>query len=190
MKQHTIFYGSSYDRGLDRLLLMWTRIRKEVPDAQLHICYGWDLFDKAYNNNPERQAWKEKMNLMMEQEGIAHHGRVSKKELEEVRGVCGVWAYPTYFTEINCITALSAQKDGLVPVVTDYCALKETVQSGIKVVGDIYEEETAEEYFQALIKVMTDKELWEKESKKAREFAVAYEWESIAKQWARHFTGV
>jgi FkbM family methyltransferase len=56
-----IVYGSSYDRGLEHLLKMWPDIRKEVPDAELRIFYGWVMFDKVAANNPERLAWKEKM---------------------------------------------------------------------------------------------------------------------------------
>ena len=61
MRQHKIFYGSSYDRGLMHLLLMWKEIKKEIPDATLEIYYGWKLFQSFYANNPERMKWKANM---------------------------------------------------------------------------------------------------------------------------------
>lgn len=187
MRQHKLFYGSSYDRGLEFLLMMWPEVKKAIPSATLDICYGWDLFLSVMRTNPERMAWKEKMDKLMSQPGITHHGRVGKKELKKIRNGCGIWAYPTNFTEINCITALEAQRDGLVPVVINLAALKETVGSGVKVEGDIYFDEVYEEYLQQLINTMRHETLWKKESKKAREFAESYNWDNISEKWEEQF---
>jgi glycosyltransferase involved in cell wall biosynthesis len=187
MKNHKLIYASSYDRGLIHLLKMWADIKEEVPDATLDIAYGWDLFLVGYANNPERMAWKKKVEELMTQEGITHHGRISKKALSELRKQCGIWAYPTDFDEINCITALEMQNDGVVPCVINRAALAETVQSGIKVDGDIYMREIKDQYKAALLILMSDTAQWEKESKKARAFAKSYSWDGIAKQWESHF---
>lgn len=186
MKNHKLFYGSSYDRGLDILLKMWPKILDKYPDVSLDICYGWDLFDKGYVNNPERMTWKERISEEMKQQGIIHHGRVSKEKLAKVRQSCGIWVYPTYFAEINCITALDCQRDGLVPVTMDDFALKETVGSGYKIGGDIYDKETQETFLHALIALMGDEKKWEKESQRAKEFSSQYDWDNIAKQWEAH----
>ena len=186
-KQQTIFWGSSFDRGLDILLYIWPDILDVYPDAVLHITYGWDLFDKAFHNNPERQVWKRNMVSLMNQKGIVYHGRVGKQELKSVRQQCGIWAYPTYFQEINCITALECQMDGVVPVVMELAALKETVQSGIKVRGDIRNPEIVKQYTKELINMMGDKKLWKKESKKAKSFAKDYVWPEIAGNWESEF---
>lgn len=45
-------YCSSYDRGLEHLLKMWPEVKKQVPEAELHVFYGWQLFEKFYHNNP------------------------------------------------------------------------------------------------------------------------------------------
>ena len=186
-RQHKLFYGSSYDRGLVHLLEAWPEIKKEVPDATLDVCYGWDLFDRAFANNPERMAWKDHVNELMEQDGITHHGRVGKKELIRIMKQCGVWAYFTDFDEILAITALPVQALGLVPVVINRAALKETVGSGIRVDGDINDMVTKKEISDKLSQVMTDEKLWEKEHKKAIKFAKDYTWENIAKQWLSYF---
>lgn len=187
MKQHKLFYGSSYDRGLDILLFMWPEIRDQIKDAELHICYGWETYDQLTSTNPERREWKKNVQMLMDQEGIVHHGRVGKKDIQKIRSECGIWAYPTYFSEINCITALESQKDGLVPVTMDSYALKETVGSGVKIKGSIRELSTQEEYLHALINMMRDKEMWESESKKAKKFAKNYYWTDIAKKWRSEF---
>lgn len=183
---HILFWGSSYDRGIDILLKLWPKVLDKFPDATLHCCYGWELFDKGYANNPERMAWKEKINKLMEQKGIVHHGRVSKSELEAIRKKCGIWAYPTYFGETCCITALDCQKDGVVPVTMDYAGLSETVQSGIKVKGDIYDPEVREEYLQALLGMMGDEKIWWEEKEKGIEFAQEWTWDNVAKKWEEY----
>lgn len=190
MKQHTLFWGSSYDRGLQHLLLMWPEILEKYPDAQLHICYGWDLFMIAHHHNPERMQWKKTVEALMDQRGIIHHGRIGQEALGEIRKKCGIWSYPTDFNEINCITALQAQCDGLVPVVINKAALSETVQSGIKVDGEIHNPKTAQLYLQELLDIMGDQKRWVTESQKAIIFAKNYDWQTIAKRWQQEFVGL
>lgn len=187
MRQHKVFYGSSYDRGLQHLLELWPKVIEKYPDAELHICYGWNLFDRAFSDNPERMAWKKRMQDMMKTKGITHYGRVGKGELRAVRQKCGIWAYPTHFEEINCITALDAQEDGCVPVVINYAALKETVWSGARIEGDIYDPETKQKYLEALLDLMGDEKKWKEEQKKGKELAQNYLWERIAEKWEKHF---
>jgi glycosyltransferase involved in cell wall biosynthesis len=186
-RNHKLFWGSSYDRGLQYLLFMWPSIQLNYPDAELHICYGWETFLQLNGNNPERREWHKSMVTLMKQPGIIHHGRLGKKELGEVRKECGIWAYPTDFSEINCITALETQADSLVPVTMSLAALQETVGSGIKVDGDIKKEEIQKKYQKELLDLMGDEERWKKESVKAQKFAKGYDWENIAKEWNKVF---
>jgi len=98
----SMFYGSSYDRGLEHLLKMWPKIIKAVPDAELFCCYGWDLFAKFYADNPERMAWKDSMDKLMTQKGITHLGRISHGALRDLIERAGIFAYPTHFGETSC----------------------------------------------------------------------------------------
>lgn len=182
-----VFYGSSYDRGLEHLLKMWPDVKKAVPEATLEIAYGWQLFDKFYHNNPSSMSWKNKMLEMMTHEGITEHGRLPQPEVAELMKTCGVWAFPTHFGEINCINALKAQAYGLEPVVVNYAALKETVQFGRKVEGDIYDEETKAEFKKQLIEALVNP-LDDAERVKMMKWANdTYQWETIAKQWSDEF---
>lgn len=186
-RHHKLFYGSSYDRGSDYLLFMWSDIKKEYPDAELHFAYGWELFDKLRGNNQERMDWKNSVQQLMKQDGVFEHGRLGKGQLAQLRKSCGIWSYPTDFPEINCITALDAQSDGLVPVVTNYAALQETVMVGIKVDGDIKDIKVMEKYKQELIDLMGDKDRWELLSKNAKKATKDYRWDKIASKWIGEF---
>ena len=185
---HLMVWGSSYDRGLDHLLKMWGDIKKEVPDARLRIFYGWNLFDAVYHDNAERQAWKAKINELMEQDGITHLGRISHGAVNKEFEMAGIWAYPTHFGEISCITAMKAQAYGAIPCVIDYAALTETVQFGVKVRGDIYDKETQELYKNALIALLND----EKHQEAIRPEMMAwakenFAWKHVATQWDKEF---
>ncbi len=182
-----IIYTSSYDRGLEHLLEMWPDIRKAVPDAELEVFYGWQLFDKFYATNPASMSWKAKIVELLGQEGIIKHGRLSQTELEEEMKICGIWAYPTHFGEINCISALKAQAYGCEPVTMNYGALQETVQYGRKIDGDIYDDETKEEYkkqlIDALINPMSDVE----RDRMMHSIEDQYSWVKIATDWSSLF---
>ncbi len=182
-----IIYTSSYDRGLQHLLEMWPDIRKEVPDAELECFYGWQLFDKFYSGNPASMAWKAKMVEMMGQEGIVKHGRLTQPELEEEMKTCGIWAYPTHFGEINCISAIKAQAFGCEPVVINYAALQETVRYGRKVEGDIYDDETKEEYKKQLIDALKNPMSEEDRNMMMADIIIKYGWEKVAKDWDKEF---
>lgn len=187
---HKLIYSSSPDRGLIYLLTNWDKIREEVPDATLEIYYGFDVFDALFHDNPGRMKWKEAMLRLMDKPGITYHGRVSHAKLHEAMTKAGIWAYPSHFEEISCITGMKAQALGAVPVVTDYAALTETVKNGLKVDVDIEDKEGQAEYITALIGLMKD-EAKQKEFRKAMmPWARSYfGWDKVAKQWSDKFGG-
>lgn len=186
---HLIVYGSSYDRGLEHLLKMWPEIKKAVPDAKLRVFYGWNLFDVGYHDNPERMAWKEKINKLMEQDGIVHLGRISHNAVKREFEVAGIWAYPTHFGEISCITAMKAQANGAVPCVINYAALKETVKFGVKIDGDIYDQETKNLYCDSLIALLNDPKYQDEVRKEMVPWATEnFTWQKVAIQWNEEFT--
>ena len=179
-------WTSSYDRGLQHLLDVWGDVKKEVPKAELRVFYGWMLFDKFYANNPERMNWKNKIEAKMKELGVYHGGRLEQGEIEKEYKKAGVWAYPTDFYEINCLSAIKSQAFGSVPVTMNYAALKETVQHGIKVEGNIWDKETKEIYKKGLISVLKEPFDRKKMSKWAKE---KYNWKVITSLWLKEFYG-
>lgn len=185
---YACLYTSSYDRGLQHLLQMWPDVKKAVPQAELHIFYGWQLFEKFYHDNPASMNWKANMDKLMLADGITHHGRLPQPEIEKWYKSCGIWAYPTHFGEISCISAMKAQAWGAVPVVVDHAALQTTVQYGIRVKGDIYDQETKDEYKAALIYMLTHHDIQEQIRKEMMPWAQdKFTWAKIAKQWTDEF---
>lgn len=177
-------YMSSPDRGLVYLLRMWPRVKAVVNDAELHIFYGWDVYDAIHAGNPARTKWKASVMAMMKQDGVFYHGRVGHEDLHKEIAKSGVWAYPTDFEEISCISAMKAQRLGAVPVVTDYAALQETVKNGLKLDVDISTDEGQKEFEQALIKILKDPAAQGDIRKSMMEWAKDYfNWDNVAKLW-------
>lgn len=180
-----LIYASSPDRGLIYLLQNWGKVISEVPDAELHVYYGFDVFDAIHKNNPARMQWKQQVLDLMEQPGITYHGRVGHTKLHEEYSKSGYWAYPTDFEEISCISAMKAQALGAIPVVTNYAALEETVKNGVRVDVDIRTKDGQEEYIQTLINLLKEKEEKNNYRKNMMKFARDYfSWSNVAKQWS------
>jgi glycosyltransferase involved in cell wall biosynthesis len=149
-KKHKIVWTSSYDRGLEELLKNWSYIRSKVSDAELHIFYGWNTYDKMVTMGYRSPDFKQRMIPLLSQEGVCEHGRVGQDELARELLSADVYAYPSNFTEISCISAMRAQACGAIPVTTDYAALDETVKYGYKVHGVGW----SKEYGRKLVEVL------------------------------------
>lgn len=180
---HRIIYTSSYDRGLINLLLMWDKIREEVPDATLHIFYGWNTYDSMVAKGARSPEFKQMMVKAMNKPGIVDHGRIGQKQLAKEVAKSGIYAYPSFFEEISCISAMRAQCAGAIPVTTDYAALAETNKYGIKVPGKAGENNDT--YVKELISLLKD----ENRQKEMREKMVKnrdiFSWERVARQWQK-----
>jgi len=122
-------YVSSPDRGLERALVMWPFIRKEYPEATLHVFYGWENFDKLGRD----QGFKRWVLDKAKADGIEWHGRIGQRELARELMKSGGLFYPGPhgFEETFCISALEAQAAGCVPVTRDNGALPEVNFAGI-----------------------------------------------------------
>jgi glycosyltransferase involved in cell wall biosynthesis len=115
-------YSSSPDRGLQTALELWPLIRAEVPEAELHVFYGFDGLRKVQPALADALEAQAKVTP-----GVVLHGRVPPRELAREFMRSGVWFYPTWFSETSCITAMQAQAAGLYVVTSPIAALNEAV---------------------------------------------------------------
>lgn len=189
-----VIYTSSPDRGLDTILEhIWPKIVAAVPDAELHVYYGWNNFDRLIaSGRQDLREFKQKIaSLALETKGVVFHGRVNQEQLSEEMLKATVWLYPTRFTETYCITAVEMQQAGVVPVTTDLGALAETVKSGVIIpfrgpdgrVIDVKDQ--AQEYADAVINLLTDPVEAARARAEARANAPTLTWEDVAGHWRR-----
>lgn len=173
---HRMIYCSSYDRGLQHLLMIWPDVKKEVPEAELKIFYGWDTYDKFMKMGLRPLRFREAMTELMKQEGVQECGRVGHRKLAKELQASNFWVYPSHFEEISCISAMKAQAAGCVPVCTDYAALAETVKDGIKIHGRMDNPEVVTAYKEALIKALKEQPVIEVDKEQ-------FGWDKVAEKW-------
>jgi len=195
---HAVIYASSPDRGLDHVLAAWDDVHAACPEATLDIYYGFTkVYDSMYHNNPRMLEFKEKIMSRIEElkdKGVTYHGRVGHLELAEAMCRCGVWAYPTDFPEISCITAMKMQAAGCVPVSSNYAAISETIQYGFKLETPVdepvmHQPEWHERFTKHLITALTDVEWQEAIRAEMIPWAKAnLGWDKVAQQWDAEFS--
>jgi len=183
-------YSSSADRGLDTLLYLFPFIRKEFPQATLHVLYGFNNWNLAIDqrNNEQEKKWRDQIMKDMEQPGVYYHGRVDQDTVAKMYQFADIWFYPSKFTESYCITALEAQMARTVCVCTDLAALHTTVgDRGILLQGDAYTKEYREQALKEVFAILKDDKRRESLVEKAYQWARQQTWEARAKEWIQIF---
>jgi glycosyltransferase involved in cell wall biosynthesis len=119
---------------------MWPKIRERVPDAELHVFYGFENWRKSatYDSGQLRLIEEVESKLKeLEPLGVVLRGRVPQQDLAQEFLQAGAWLHPTWFTETSCITAMEAQASGLACVTSPIAALVETLgDRGTMISGD------------------------------------------------------
>lgn len=192
---HKIIFASSHVRGLPHLLEIWPDVKKAVPKAELHFFYGRQSFVAVHKENPERLAWLEDLEKKMEElPDVYDRGKVSQAVIAEETMSSGIWAYPCPFPEISCITAMKSQAGGAVPVASNFAALNETIQYGVKMpmldddgVG-VWNKKIAKEYKAALIDMLKNTDKQDRIRKEMIPWAKQnFSWTKVATDWIEEF---
>lgn len=179
-------WSSSPDRGLIVGLESWPIVKKVVPEAELHIYYGFESWeDSARYRGDEMEIRNVAIlrRLMNRLDGVHYHGRVNGQELARAMLGAGVWYYPTDFTETFCIGAAEAQAAGLRIVTSDLAALTETVgMRGVR----LSERWRTPDYRVAFAREVVDAMLAPDEGDRAESQAFAlerFDVETLADEW-------
>ena len=188
-----VIYSSSPDRGLQTLLEMWPAILKQEPEAELHTFYGFGNWEKSVAMGLRTDipwlsptALRQIKHLIRSLPRVHDHGSVSGTQLAGEMLVSGVWAYPTWFSETNCITAAEMQAAGCYCVTTPIAALNETVgASGTLVPGswDTGATDLDREAFVAAVVSAIRGENQPKTREELQSEAARFSLDTLAKDW-------
>lgn len=163
-----LMYASSPDRALIPLLNIFGRVREFVPEAELHIAYGFDNIEKIVAKvlgegtqgdprNAKFLASVAALKRRLEGPGIVWHGRLNQEQLYREWAKTGLWVYPcSRFRETSCITCMEAQALGAVPVFSPLWAVEENCKFGVAVDGDHEDGMTVARFVQAVVALMQD----------------------------------
>lgn len=187
-----LMYASSPDRGLWSLLDIFARVREVIPDAELHVFYGFNNLEKC----PERvgplsmHAELIRFNTArlleaLKAPGVIHHGRINQRDLITEWMKSGIWAHPSEFSETSCITCMDAQACGAIPVTTPIWAIWQNVQYGVMVEGMPQTDRlTQARYVLELIRLIQDTERQEKLRAQMIPWALrTFNWDVFVDQW-------
>jgi hypothetical protein len=181
-KPFKLVYASRYYRGLEAMLTYgWQIIKREIPEAELHVYYGWTHRD----DKPERQAWKQKMVNLMAQPGIIEHGRISQNKLIEEKATAAIHYYGCTYEEIDCISVRESAMVGCIPVVTDFAAFREKPYC-VKVMGEPELQVTQEAIAYKIIELLNNAGELERLRQQFKEFVKHETWENIALKWLEY----
>jgi glycosyltransferase involved in cell wall biosynthesis len=184
---HRLMYASSPDRGMEYLLEIFPRLREMIPDAELHIYYGFDNIEKViswFGENHQVAYNTAKLRKLLAQPGVTFHGRLGQPELLREWFKAGLWVHPSHFTETSCITCMDAQACGAIPVTTPIWAVAENVQHGVFIEGDVRQGLVKARYVQQAFSLMAQPELQEEIRGDMMAWArETFDWDIFARQW-------
>ncbi len=200
--QYLMVNTSSPDRCMDVLPELFKRVKERVPQARLKWAYGFDIYDLMFQGDPEKTKWKNDTLKAMEDAGIENLGRLSQRECAKLYMEASVFAYPTEFAEIDCISVKKAQACGAIPVTTDFGALKESVVAYDGIIHSsktkdtwakpyqftygIEDEALKQEWVDRAVQILTNP-MNENSIVLLKEWTKKFDYSLIAKQWIQNW---
>jgi len=190
---------SSADRSLEAFIDCFEEIKKQVPNARAQWAYGWGVWDSVYSSDSQKMAWKTGMQQRIKQIGVEERGRLSHGEIAQLYLKANVFAYPSEYAEIDCISLSKAMAAGAIPITTDFAALGEKSQHGgvfihskktkddwaypNKFHFEITDPEQKAEFIRETVKLLLNPPS-EKSRESMREWARStFDWNRIADSW-------
>jgi glycosyltransferase involved in cell wall biosynthesis len=195
--RYLLINTSSPDRSLDVLPKLFTEVRRRVPQARLQWAYGWGSFELARGTSAEAMRWMRHTRRAMDDARIETMGQLTPVQVAALYQRAAIFAYPTEFHEMGCISVRKAQACGCVPVTTDFGDLAESVQFGVKLpfqVPDLRQEKgrayfglqdraLQRSWIDAVVDLLTNQEKREALAIQGTDWARQFGWPQIAAQW-------
>ena len=167
-----VVYSSSPDRGLDKAIEVMDIVVSQVPDAQLHVYYG---FDNMRLNGMSAEA--DRLDALVKSRPyVKFHGNLPQSELTKELASASVWLYPTNFLETYCITAIEMLCSKVWPVVRHWGALPDTLAKSGQ--GTIIDGENTRDYANATVSALRGRRCDSVEVDPND-----YAWRNVAKSW-------
>ena len=192
---------SSADRSLDTLVELYGKIKRQVPGVKMKWAYGWKIFDIVHRDNAQAMKWKADIRKKMKDLGIQELGMISHNDIKELYLKARIFAYPSEFAEIDCISLTKAMAAGCVPITTDFAAMGEKKKyGGIFIHSDktatdwcppnkfhfgLEDDKKQEQWVQMVINELKQAKT---DSDSMRESVqVDFDWEKIVDKWIEEF---
>lgn len=192
-----VIWCSSADRGLHWLLSQWPKIKKAVPYANLRIFYHFNYgnLEKIEPNStvdhPHVIEMGQRIRYMkyaiekLKDLDVLHVGSVSRERIAKEFSEASVFGFScdtVAFSEGFSVSTLEAHASFTVPVITSQDCLGGIYKNSGCVMIPSPVKNHLDEYSDAVIKSLTDKEFADQRIAKCREFAKEKTWPVIAEK--------
>jgi hypothetical protein len=168
-------WTSSYDRNLaENLEFIWPHIKNAIPEAQLHVYYG-DTFI--------RPELKQRLEPLLKQEGIKHHGRVSLAKIAMERKRSTFHLYVTDTTsEIDCMSVRESTASGCIPLISNKSVFSE--RDGFHVSADsITDPEQMRRAAEEIVELARDSERVQALREEMLNSPLILNWDQVSSTW-------
>ncbi|MFF4339379.1 glycosyltransferase family 4 protein [Kitasatospora sp. NPDC001540] len=159
-RPNVCLFASMPNRGLDIALAIWPRIRAAVPDAELWVTSGWQLW--GFTNSEADDRWHQLLGGSPLPDGVRLLGARPRDELIDIQQQAALTLYPCRFPEMFCLAAAESAAAGTPVITSAIDALTERVQhnrTGLLIPGDITTPEVQDAFVQSTIAVLSDRDL-------------------------------
>lgn len=160
-------FSSIPDRGAKELRAVWGRIVGQVPDANLVLTSDWRLWaDWAGEDavRPYKLAFAHLPN-------VTYLGAVKRPQLVQFQLQSSILTYPCTYEEMFCISVAEAQVAGMLPITSEYGALKDT-NMGIALYGNPQDSDWQDRFVQTVVDKLNTPEKVQEEQRRLREIAM------------------
>lgn len=179
-----VIWCSSPDRGLHHVLRIWPRIRKEVPDASLHVFYDFDRnfeLSKWAMNRQTANIWYIKSHLGLP--GVVHRQGVGQQTIAREQKQAMLLAYPLdppQPCEGFSISILECLAAGTPVVASDADCIPELWGDAVMMLPRPIDDD---QWADAIVKLLTKEKLRKFYSGKGKELASRYSWTLSVRRW-------
>lgn len=183
-RQRACLYSSMPNRGLDVLLDFWPRIRAQVPDAELWITSGWQLWGLANSEADDR--WRQLRGDRTLPDGACRLGPLPRPKLIDRQHQAWLGLYPSRFPEMFCYAAAESAAAGTPMITSARDALVERVhhnRTGILIPGDITAQHVQDQFVDAATTLLTNPALRDRLAGAAHAEAQEFNLNTIAERW-------
>lgn len=192
-----MLYANDPARGLFTTLDIFDEVKKQVPEATLHVAYDFDTqFSwRQWEHSQMAQYYWECKRRLEGTPGVVKTGNLDRAGIIREQLECQVHCMPSdppgVGTQTHGLTQMECAAAGAALVLSDIEAFPEvfaewaTILPTIgKYLPEIERRVTAADYAAVVAKLMLDPLKWAKESAKARILAEQNTWEHVARRWA------
>lgn len=183
-------YTSSPDRGLLTLLDLWPEVYEACEargvTPQLHVAYGFTAtYEAMQRTSPHLAEIRRQVEAALSMPGVVWRGAMGQDALAEMQQTARVWAYPTDFPEVSCITAMESQAAGLACMGSRVAELQRTLGRAHMLWDppSTWKEGVGRVYAEMLSTYLTDEVQWAAAHEASRRDLARFDIDALADEW-------